>query len=149
MQQKLVRVEQWPTILAKFMEERRYAPFEWGSNDCCLFTGDAILAITGVDLAADFRGKYHDARGAFRAVKKFAGGGIEELVLKITEEHGIEQIGLPFVQRGDIVMADVVLPYTLEVHPSLGIGVGINSMFVSERGLSAIPTLACRAAWKV
>ena len=44
--------------------ERRLMPFARGTNDCCMFAADAVLAMTGRDLAADWRGTYSDDRGA-------------------------------------------------------------------------------------
>src|SRR5258708_4686376 len=61
---RMKRLEDWVVRLEAFIKERTAQPFKWGSQDCCLFAADAIEAITGVDLAADFRGKYSGAETA-------------------------------------------------------------------------------------
>ena len=43
-------------LLARFIEERRRMPFTWGSNDCCLFAADWVLAATGRDIALEVDG---------------------------------------------------------------------------------------------
>lgn len=146
---KLVRYEDWPTRLANFIEGRRYKPFDWGSNDCCLFACDAVLAITGDDLARWFRGTYDDKRGAFVALRKFASGGIFETAERQAVEYSIPRVSLPFAKRGDVVVGRVILPDTLELTDSLGIVVGPFALFVGPDGLSASPTLSCKAAWSI
>ena len=51
----LKRVSNWPAALDQFLADHRDLPFTWGTNDCCLFTCDAIVALTGIDLAAELR----------------------------------------------------------------------------------------------
>ena len=69
------RIRHWATRgFHTFLEQRARRPFAWGVNDCALFAADGIRAITGVDIAADFRGKYSDEAGAMAAVKEVAGG---------------------------------------------------------------------------
>ena len=57
-----------------FLRDHFHKPFVWGENDCCLFAANGVLAITGVDIAADFRGKYTDLPSALRAIHDIAGG---------------------------------------------------------------------------
>ena len=45
-------------------------PFAWGAHDCALFAAACIEAQTGVDLAADVRGRYASARSALRLLRK-------------------------------------------------------------------------------
>ena len=51
--------------------------FEWGRVDCCLWPADAVRAMTGKDIASDFRGKYKTARKAASLLAK--AGGLEGL----------------------------------------------------------------------
>ena len=37
-----MRVADWPEALAAFIDERRTAAFEWGANDCILFSASWI-----------------------------------------------------------------------------------------------------------
>lgn len=48
------------------------APFSRATGmDCCLWPCDWILACTGVDPAADMRGAYRNAAGAYRLIKRW------------------------------------------------------------------------------
>ena len=89
-------------------------PFAWGSNDCALFYGGAILAMTGVDLAKPWRG-YSTARGARARVSKV--GGLLALALKA----GLREKPRDFAQRGDGVLV------SLQGRDTLGLCVGSGS----------------------
>jgi hypothetical protein len=66
----MTRFDDWPERLEKFLAQSKdKASLEWGSFDCCLFSCDAVLAITGVDLAADFRGEYSSEMGAAKLLR--------------------------------------------------------------------------------
>ena len=64
----------WATQLARFIESRRHQPFAWGEHDCCLFCADAAVVICGTDPAEDYRGQYHDAVSAYRALQEIGDG---------------------------------------------------------------------------
>lgn len=68
-----VRFPDWHARLIALIEERRAQPFVWGVNDCCLWPADAVLAMTGNDPAADFRGAYCNPRGAHDVLSKLGG----------------------------------------------------------------------------
>lgn len=52
------RAEHWrPAFFAAITAHRPF-PFAWGEHDCALLTADCIVAVTGLDLAAPFRGRY-------------------------------------------------------------------------------------------
>ena len=58
--------------------------FAWGTNDCCLFVCDVILAMTGTDLGEDYRGEYSTAEEAAALISEATGGGgVEELAEQI------------------------------------------------------------------
>lgn len=65
---QLERVPEWSSILSNYMTVSTKKEFQWGSFDCALNAADAILLITGVDLAAQFRGQYSDEAGAYAAL---------------------------------------------------------------------------------
>ena len=66
----LVRLPHWRSALSSCIEEALQRPFEWGRHDCALFAADAVLAMTRVDLAAEWRGRYSTARGAIRVLRR-------------------------------------------------------------------------------
>lgn len=68
--ERIARQHNWRSALAAEVERHRLVPFAWGRADCALFAADCVLAMTGVDLAADFRGRYRTAGGSVRAIRK-------------------------------------------------------------------------------
>lgn len=95
---QLARRHDWPEAVVSFIDSRRPAPFEWGVNDCALFPADAWQVMTGVDLAARFRGRYKSERGALRLMRK--AGGMREFVLRA----GLIEKPKGFSQRYDVVL---------------------------------------------
>lgn len=91
--------------LHAFLLARADEPFAWGKNDCCLFPADAILAMTGVDLAKDFRDKYSDAAGAMRLIAGVTGGkSVGDAAAWCAAQQGLVELEHPrCAQRGDLV----------------------------------------------
>lgn len=52
-----LRLNGWEMRLDALLYSRRRTPFQWGIHDCALFAADAVLAVTGLDHAAELRGK--------------------------------------------------------------------------------------------
>lgn len=75
------RLPDWSPRLFAFIESRRTMSHAYGSNDCCLFCADAILEMTGIDLAAGIRGTYSDKAGADAIVDEH--GGLDSFVTSI------------------------------------------------------------------
>ncbi len=101
------RLEHWDTThLHQFLLERRKTPFKWGGHDCCLFAADAIQAITGVDIASDFRGRYSDQASALDAIKSVTGGTtVEDAAVYCATKAGLPELPHPnFAHRGDLVL---------------------------------------------
>lgn len=105
------RHHDWPERLHTFIESRRHASFAWGKNDCVLFFADAILAMTGVDLAEPYRG-YSNSRQAAKIV--IEAGGMKELAL----QAGLKEKPIGFVQRGEGVLV------VIEERESFGVVTG-------------------------
>lgn len=66
----LVRLPHWRSALSRCIEEALQRPFEWGRHDCALFAADAVLAMTGVDPAEVWRGRYSTPRGAITVLRR-------------------------------------------------------------------------------
>jgi hypothetical protein len=144
----IARRHDWPERLAEFFESRRDRGFEWGVNDCCLFACDAILAMTDVDLAQDFRGKYSSEEGAALAILKFA-GSFDRMADKIAEAHAIAAIPILMAQRGDVVMFEQQAPQGM----TLGIVwmAGTHAVSLGLDGQVRVPVYGseCRKAWRI
>lgn len=133
----LTRLPDWQSRFAAFASSRRAMPFAWGSNDCSLFAADAVLAITGRDLAADLRGTYDSARGASRILHER--GGMRAIA---TAALG------PEVATGFAAVGDVLLMNTPEGE-GLAICNGGHAIGAGPHGALVMPLAAAVAAWKV
>lgn len=114
------------------------ARFEWARLDCALFTADAVLAMTGHDIAEPFRGKYSTAAGSVRALKRFGAGD-----LRSTFDTLLPPRPVGYARRGDVVMHD----------GAVGVCMGALALFVGQdpdhEGLIRIPRAEWSHAWGV
>lgn len=68
--QELRRLDDWRARLAAEMDRQRRDPFAWGKHDCAIgFAAGIVEALTGVDMARGYRGKYASPRGALKLLK--------------------------------------------------------------------------------
>lgn len=132
------RFEDWPRRLAAAIEAARTRPFTWGRHDCALWAADWVLACTGEDLAAGFRGRY--ATRAQAVALLGARGGLEAVV---TSALGAPLATPRLARRGDVVSV------TTDEGPALGVCDGPRAWFVGPHGLIAKPMAAWTTAWRV
>lgn len=146
----MIRYEDWHARLGAHIKAALQRPFSWGEFDCCTFACDGILAMTGVDPMADLRGRYSTAIGAARALKAFAGGGLDETAQAITGRLHMGEVGPLLAGRGDCLLADIAGEGGAS-GPALGLVSlsGRSGLFAGRVGLTEIPLRACRRAWRV
>ncbi|MBU1040147.1 MAG: hypothetical protein KKF77_03485 [Proteobacteria bacterium] len=137
------RRHDWASRLVAQVEAARQRPFAWGGADCCLTACDMVQAMTGVDPAAHFRGRYKTKAGAFRALKAFAGGGLEETAQRITTGLAMPEVPPLAAQRGDVCLVE-----TLQ-GPALGICLGAQVAVQGPLGLALLPMHQALRAWRV
>jgi hypothetical protein len=130
-----------------FLQARARMPFAWGSNDCALFAADAIEAITGTDIAADFRGKYTDEASAFALIQSLTGGKtVADAAAYCATKAGLVELEHPLMaQRGDLV----VIPDSGRLISGV---VGLNGRHVispGEKILKTLPISDVERAWRV
>ena len=116
----MIRVDGWETRLDEFIVSRLNKRFGWGEHDCALFACDGIKAITSIDIAYWFRGKYRNKFTAYALLKEFGGGGLLETTQKQSIEFDMPGIDMPFAGRGDLVLCHVPTVINEEL-PTLGI----------------------------
>lgn len=98
------RIENWPLALAAFLKARELESFNYGTNDCLLFAADAIQAMTGTDVAADYRGTYSTEAEALALVAEHGDlPGFISHVLNLEPGDNYRLAG-----RGDVVCVDVL-----------------------------------------
>ena len=145
------RHSHWELSLSNYFDSVAFKPFKWGFHDCSLFMADAVLAMTGDDVAAPFREKYNSAESAEQALKDYGAGTLTRTLNAIFgKSKHIAQ-----VKRGDVVMYD----------GAVGICCGTFSRFIGSidessnvivadgsepvAGLVPIATRLCKRAWTV
>lgn len=69
----MARPAGWRTRLLAAIGAHGRAPFAWGAHDCAILAADAVLAKTGTDPAAAWRGKYRTQLGGLRVLKRETG----------------------------------------------------------------------------
>lgn len=103
-------------------------PFAEGSHDCALFAAGAVEAMTGRNMAADWRGRYTTIRGGIRVLRRAGHDDHIALAASLFPETSTPQLG-------DIA----VMP--TERGPALGIvqGPGQGVYLPGEFGLVVVP----------
>ena len=126
--------QQWEKRLVAVTEAHLVTSLVWGKSDCLLTTCDAIEAMTGVDPAADIRGKYKSKAGAYRLIKQ---RGYDSLGAVLADRF--EEIGTAMAQRGDVGIYQNTVGYFCEY------GFAVKG----EDGLRFIPRTMAERAFKV
>lgn len=132
-----MRRADWQMRFAEFAAARASMAFEWGKNDCCLFTVDCVLAMTGIDHGADFRGRYDTALQAERIVRQH--GGVRELAI---EAWG-EPVSPLMAGVGDVVLVNN------EGRELLAICNGTSAIGPGPDGTAVLGMESALAAWKI
>lgn len=143
----LSRLSKWDTqLFPAFLEASAHTPFAWGSWDCALFAAAGIQAITGTDVADDFRGKYSTEAGALATIKDVCGGSsVADAAEFVANKFGMKQWPGPlFAQRGDLVVCNAPTGQAVAglIHPN-----GKQIVIVGERGLYRLPIKSVVSAW--
>lgn len=102
----LKRNPDWRFRLGQILDTARALQFEWGVFDCALHVCNCIRAMTGVDPAASYRGKYSDEAGA----AAIYGSSFEQFIAGIAAQLGCVEVPLTFARRGDLVFIDNKTP---------------------------------------
>lgn len=138
--EKLTRLPDWDRRLAATLTDHIRTPSEWGKMDCILRAADAVMAVTGTDLAEDYRGKYSNEIGAAKLLKKLKCENVEQLIQKY-----FEPVGRLKAQRGDLVTVEddgvIAVGYVTEY------GVAVSSPTGTSFRPQTSPTI--RSAYKV
>lgn len=139
----LIKRKDWRERLAEAIRQSKRLPFGWGTNDCTLFTGRCVEAMTGVDLYSEHVGKYSDARGAFSIYKNLGCADLYE----VCDLYFGDRLPTPkLASYGDVVIVDSGRP----LFPSLGICVGpVVVSTLEESGVAFVPMECWLQAWRL
>lgn len=134
------RLSNWRSRLHEYITEVRSVIYEPGIQDCALFPAGAVHAMTGIDYAAPYRGKYDTILGGIRLLKKDGYNDHEALAAS-----QFEQIHPSEASMGDLVV--------FETEDELGIAVGVviteRAFVLSEAELGTVETLTAKRAYRV
>ncbi|MGM4981865.1 DUF6950 family protein [Rhizobium sp. 11_C7_N12_5] len=84
---QLVRRSDWRARFEAAVDEIKATPFEWGVHDCGpSFAGRLVLAVTGVDLAAQYAGSYSNEDEALAIVRHAGFATLGEMVASMLPE---------------------------------------------------------------
>jgi len=130
-----MRHRDWQSRLQAFVAGREAEPFAWGTNDCCIFACDAVLAMTGDDPAHGLREHRSEAEAALTLS---AHGG----VMQLASDRLGERIRTSLAQVGDVGLIDSPRG------PALAVFGGSQWLAPSDSGLARYPFDAARLAWR-
>lgn len=135
----VTRLPDWEDRLAAYLAERHAASrfgyahaIDAAQDDCCTFAAGAVLAITGVDAMAEFRGRYRTRIGSLRALRRIGAGSLAD-----TLDGKFGRIRPAFAQRGDLVMTG----------SGLAVCMGAEALQAGDEGLQRVPREEWVTAW--
>lgn len=130
------RLPDWQPRLAALVSQRLRQPLQWGAHDCTMWAADAVLAVTGVDMAAAVRGTYStEAEAELRLLQ--AGGLVE-----LCHRHLGPVVRTALAQPGDIGLSSVGGTRALVVCG------GAHFLAVGARGLVPVPPDDVVRVWR-
>lgn len=138
MTQELHRVSDWYSRLFNLIIEKEHQPFKFGKNDCTLFGADVVLAITGVDLAASYRGKYRSLKGGMKLLKA---DGYTSNVDYL--EKNFPETSLAFANAGDLCLINT------EEGEAIAVLTGTVATGIGPNGLVRFPLEKISRTFKV
>lgn len=134
--------------LSAYLGAAAARPWVWGAHDCQMWPADWVLAHTGRDPAAAWRGRYRSLSGATRILR--AGGGPVAVVRAGMAGAGLAGIAPDAAADGDvgIVRATVTLGDRIRERDVGAIRVGDGWAVLTDGGCVVGPFDAV-AAWRV
>lgn len=136
------RRQDWAARLADFIDGAKREAFAWGDGDCVMgWAARAVEAQTGVDPAAEFRGRYATVAGARRALKKTGAADLLECVAAFLPAYDHPSQA----QMGDIAAIRTDGPFGF----TLGIVNGETILVRGENGMHVAPRHMAVRAYRV
>lgn len=135
----MVRKENWPLLLSRFIRSRKALPFAWGSNDCVFFAIACAEELTGEPLTAEWVDTYSTKVQA-QAIMDTHGG----ILALISDIMGMQPHSQPKkAQRGDIV----VMPLAGGMTAGVVDDTAQKVISVTESGIIRLPLSNATHVW--
>jgi hypothetical protein len=122
-----MRLPDWKSRLTAYLAAKAPLLIEPGVHDCALFPAGAVEAMTGVDLAVEWRGRYTTFEEGFKA---------------LVARH-FEEIAPAFAWAGDLAVVDGPLG------PSLGVVQGEGVYVLTGTRMGLLPLTHALRAFRV
>lgn len=122
------KTEGWQARLTAYLAASSTTPFRPGRLDCATFAAGAVEAMTGVDLAADWRGKYRTLEAGRARLAKAGYADQVALVASLLPE-----VHPAMAHAGDVAVVDE------DGAPALGIVQGEMIYVVTPQGFGLVP----------
>lgn len=132
------RYPDWQERLTAYLASVAHRPLEPGVHDCALFAANAVLAMTGTDLAAAWRGRYRTLRGGQRVLR--AAGYADHIALAASH---FAEMPAAYARPGDLAVVDG--PHG----PALTVVQGRGVYVLTPSGLGTLSLLTAKRAFKV
>ena len=140
------RLIDWQARLVSYLADCRTRPFAYGAHDCALFAAGAVQAMTGLDTAADWRGRYTTHRGGLRVLRR---AGFRDHIAVVAAQF--PEIPLAQALPGDLAAigtVDEAVPGPA-LAPALGVMQGEAIYVLGPGGLGLMPRSAATRAFRV
>jgi hypothetical protein len=131
-----MRQKGWQGRLVAYLDMAGRRPFVPGQHDCALFTAGAVAAMTGIDYAADYRGRYTTTRGGLRVLRR--DGFADHVALAAAH----------FPATGQPVPGDLAAVDSAE-GPALGVVQGEFVYLLAPGGMTLAPIAAASRFFRV
>ncbi|MGD9476152.1 DUF6950 family protein [Shinella sp. G-2] len=137
----LTRLPNWRSRLEAVMDDIRLRPFEWHTHDCGRgLAARVVMAVTGVDIGAQYDGEYHDAASAARLIRSHGFASLGDLVASLLPAVHPSQ-----AQLGDIAAIRMDGP----IGHALGVVNGERILVLMDIGYGTVDLLDAEVCFKV
>lgn len=141
--QPLKRLPDWRSRFEAAIDEIKRTPFAWAEHDCGPpFAGRIVEALTGIDLAAPYRGRYRSREEALTVMQEAGFDDLADMVASLLPE--IEE-GPCLARIGDVV----TFPVDTEFKSSLGVVNGERVFVLRPEGIGTMELLQAKRAFRV
>ena len=134
-----MRRPDWQARLTAYLSQCAREPYQLGQHDCALFAAGAVEAVTGVDPAAQWRGRYQTKAQGLLALKR---AGHSDLIAATAA--ALPEIAPAFAAPGDIACVDDPVTGL----PALGVVQGELIYVLREDGLGLVARAMMQRAFR-
>jgi hypothetical protein len=132
--------------LQRYLDGLGEVRFQYGQLDCCLFTCDAVMAMTGHDMAAWYRGRYRTRKEALTLIRERTGrASVKAVAMHAAQECGLEAVPVALARRGDMALIGTGSNACMGI-VSLS---GLDVMAVYGRQIVRVALRSATMAWRI